>query len=164
MVPTTQEIPAQKKCCCETHAYFPQALERVAAALENAKNAIEAANKVDCEKAAKAEAGVAPALQSRLKFGGAKLRDTIQGVRDLQKLQDPINQVQLNRLIDDGLTLRRVTVPLGVLGIIFEARPDAAIQIAGLSIKSGNGVLLKCGRWETSLMMHACIHACMQAV
>eukprot|EP00286_Rhodomonas_abbreviata_P022547 CAMPEP_0181302904 /NCGR_PEP_ID=MMETSP1101-20121128/8252_1 /TAXON_ID=46948 /ORGANISM="Rhodomonas abbreviata, Strain Caron Lab Isolate" /LENGTH=456 /DNA_ID=CAMNT_0023408399 /DNA_START=977 /DNA_END=2347 /DNA_ORIENTATION=+ len=122
------------------------ALNRVADALENAKADIEAANAKDCEAAAKPEAGVAPALQSRLKFGGAKFRDTVKGVRDLTKLVDPIGQIQLHRELDQGLQMKRVTVPLGVLGIIFEARPDAAIQIASLGVKSGNGVLLKCGR------------------
>jgi glutamate-5-semialdehyde dehydrogenase len=122
------------------------ALERMAAALENAKADIEKANKADCEKAATPEAKVAAPLQARLKFGGAKLRDTITGVRDLKKLTDPIGQVQLHKELSPGLTMKRVTVPLGVLGIIFEARPDAAIQIASLGVKSGNGVLLKCGR------------------
>lgn len=101
---------------------------------------------MDCEAAAKPEAGVAGPLQARLKFGGAKLLDTIKGVRDLKQLPDPINEVQIHREIAAGLTMKRVTVPLGVLGIIFEARPDASIQIASLGIKSGNGVLLKCGR------------------
>eukprot|EP00802_Teleaulax_amphioxeia_P013018 Tamp_13065.p1 GENE.Tamp_13065~~Tamp_13065.p1 ORF type:complete len:456 (-),score=121.12 Tamp_13065:386-1579(-) len=118
----------------------------MAAALENAKADIEKANAGDCEKAAKPEAKVAAPLQARLKFGGAKLRDTITGVRDLKKLADPIGLVQLHKELASGLTMKRVTVPLGVLGIIFEARPDAAVQIASLGVKSGNGVLLKCGR------------------
>ena len=122
------------------------ALERMAAALESAKGDIEKANALDCEKASKPEAKVAAPLQARLKFGGAKLRDTITGVRDLKKLADPIGVVQINRELSQGLTMKRVTVPLGVLGIIFEARPDAAVQIASLGVKSGNGVLLKCGR------------------
>jgi len=122
------------------------ALERMAAALENAKGDIEKANALDCEKASKPEANVAPPLQARLKFGGAKLRDTITGVRDLKKIPDPIGLVQMHREIAPGLVMKRITVPLGVLGIIFEARPDAAVQIASLGVKSGNGVLLKCGR------------------
>ena len=122
------------------------ALERMAAALENARGDIEKANAVDCENAAKPEADVAAPLQARLKFGGAKLRDTITGVRDLKGLPDPIGTVQMHRELADGLTMKRITVPLGVLGIIFEARPDAAVQIASLGVKSGNGVLLKCGR------------------
>eukprot|EP00960_Hanusia_phi_P040314 754388-Hanusia_phi.AAC.1 len=122
------------------------ALSRVASALESAKTEIETANKSDCDVAAKPESNVAPPLQARLKFGGSKFRDTVQGVRDLMKLEDPIGRIQLHRELDQGLVLKRKTVPLGVLGIIFEARPDAAVQIASLGIKSGNGVLLKCGR------------------
>ncbi|MFM6277272.1 MAG: glutamate-5-semialdehyde dehydrogenase, partial [Dolichospermum sp.] len=75
-----------------------------------------------------------------------KLRDAIAGVRDVGKLDDPIGQVQINREIDNSLILKRITCPLGVLGIIFEARPEAAIQIVSLAIKSGNGVILKGGK------------------
>lgn len=106
-----------------------QALELVAAALENSVSAIEAANKIDCDKAAVPGSEVASALQARLKFGSSKIKDTITGVRDLIKLDDPINAVQIHRQLDAGLTMKRVTVPLGVLGIIFEARPDAAVQV-----------------------------------
>jgi glutamate-5-semialdehyde dehydrogenase len=75
-----------------------------------------------------------------------KLRDAIAGVRDVGKLDDPIGKVQIHREIDTGLILKRTTCPLGVLGIIFEARPEAAIQIVSLAIKSGNGVILKGGK------------------
>ena len=110
-------------------AAVAQALELVAASLENSISAIEAANKIDCDKAAVPGSEVAAALQARLKFGSSKIKDTITGVRDLMKLADPINEVQIHRQLDAGLTMKRVTVPLGVLGIIFEARPDAAVQV-----------------------------------
>jgi len=75
-----------------------------------------------------------------------KLRDAIAGVRDVGKLDDPLGKVQIHREIDTGLILKRITCSLGVLGIIFEARPEAAIQIVSLAIKSGNGVILKGGK------------------
>ena len=120
------------------------ALEAVARALETAIPLIIAANEVDL-KAAEAD-NLAPALYARLKLGESKLRTAIAGVRDVAKLEDPLGVERIHRELDEGLILKRVTCPLGVLGIIFEARPEALIQITSLAIKSGNGVILKGGR------------------
>lgn len=121
-----------------------QAIEAIAQGLELAKDDILQANLVDCQAAT--AAGIAKPLYKRLQLDEHKLRDAIAGVRDVGKLDDPIGQVQINREIDSGLILKRITCPLGVLGIIFEARPEAAIQIVSLAIKSGNGVILKGGK------------------
>ncbi len=121
-----------------------QALESIALALSAAASEILAANQADCE-AAKA-AGIASALYARLKLDEVKLRGAIGGVREVANLPDPVGVVQLHRELDQGLILKRVTCPLGVLGVIFEARPDAVMQISALAIKSGNGVLLKGGQ------------------
>ena len=120
------------------------ALAAVAKALEIATPDIIAANEADL-KAAELE-HIAPALYSRLKLGESKLQAAIAGVRDVSKLADPIGVTQIHRELDEGLILKRVTCPLGVLGIIFEARPEALIQITSLAIKSGNGVILKGGK------------------
>jgi glutamate-5-semialdehyde dehydrogenase len=120
------------------------ALEAVAKALEMATPAIIAANEADLQAAESAH--IAPALYSRLKLGESKLQAAIAGVRDVAKLPDPIGVIQIHRELDKGLILKRVTCPLGVLGIIFEARPEALIQITSLAIKSGNGVILKGGK------------------
>ncbi|BAY38257.1 gamma-glutamyl phosphate reductase [Nostoc sp. NIES-2111] len=121
-----------------------RAIAAVAVALESAKDEILQANIADCE-AATAD-GIAKPLYKRLQLDEHKLRDAIAGVRDVGKLADPVGQVQIQRELDTGLVLKRITCPLGVLGIIFEARPEAAIQIISLAIKSGNGVILKCGK------------------
>lgn len=121
-----------------------QAIEAIASALETAANEILEANAIDCETAL-AE-GIAKPLYNRLKLSDSKLKATIAGVRDVGKLPDPVGNMQIHRELDEGLILKRVTCPLGVLGIIFEARPDAAIQISSLAIKSGNGVILKGGK------------------
>lgn len=121
-----------------------QALTAIAAALEAAAPEIVAANQADCA-AAKAE-GLAPALYARLKLDDAKLRSAIAGVRDVARLPDPVGTLQLKRELDTGLILQRLTCPLGVLGVIFEARPDAVVQISSLAVKSGNGVILKGGK------------------
>lgn len=121
-----------------------QAVEAIAQALEAATSEILAANAADCQ-AAQAE-GIAKPLYNRLKLDETKLKAAIDGVRDVGKLADPVGTVQIQRELDEGLILKRITCPVGVLGIIFEARPDALIQITSLAIKSGNGVILKGGK------------------
>ncbi|MBN3899684.1 MAG: glutamate-5-semialdehyde dehydrogenase [Nostoc sp. NOS(2021)] len=121
-----------------------QALVAIAQALESAKDEILQANVADCEAAT--SVGIPKPLYKRLQLDEHELRDAIAGVRDVGKLDDPIGKVQIHRELDTGLTLKRITCPLGVLGIIFEARPEAAIQIVSLAIKSGNGVILKGGK------------------
>ncbi|MEW5856837.1 MAG: glutamate-5-semialdehyde dehydrogenase [Cyanobacteriota bacterium] len=121
-----------------------QAIEAIAQALEAAAPEIVAANAADC-KAAEA-AGIPKPLYARLKLDETKLKAAIAGVRDVGRLPDPVGTVQVHRELDEGLILKRVTCPLGVLGVIFEARPDAVMQISTLAIKSGNGVILKGGQ------------------
>ncbi|MBD1914915.1 MULTISPECIES: glutamate-5-semialdehyde dehydrogenase [Cyanophyceae] len=121
-----------------------QAIEAVAAALEANADRIVAANQADCE-AAMAD-NLAKPLYGRLKLDGVKLAGAIAGVRDVARLPDPVGTVQIHRELDEGLVLKRLAVPLGVLGVIFESRPDAVMQISALAIKSGNGVILKGGK------------------
>ncbi|MBI4779841.1 MAG: glutamate-5-semialdehyde dehydrogenase [Oscillatoriophycideae cyanobacterium NC_groundwater_1537_Pr4_S-0.65um_50_18] len=121
-----------------------RALEAIALALETHATEILAANQLDCETAL-AE-GLAKPLYERLKLNAEKLKGAIAGVRDLSRLPDPVGVTQIHRELDAGLVMQRVTCPLGVLGVIFESRPDALVQIASLAIKSGNGVVLKGGK------------------
>ena len=74
------------------------------------------------------------------------MRDMIQGVNDIVKLEDPIGKVLLKRELDEGLILTKTSCPIGVLGIIFEARPDVITQVSALAIKSSNAVILKGGK------------------
>lgn len=120
-----------------------QALQAVAEALMIHKEEIFAANAADMEQAEKE--GIAAPVLKRLKFDEGKLHDVIQGIQDLIGLKDPLFQTQLARELDEGLTLYRETCPIGVIGVIFEARPDALVQISALCIKSGNCVILKGG-------------------
>ena len=121
-----------------------RAIEAIANALERHEVEIVAANQADCE-AAIAD-NLAKPLYSRLKLDAVKLKAAIVGVRDVAKLPDPVGAVQIHRELDEGLILKRITCPLGVLGVIFESRPDAVMQISSLAIKSGNGVILKGGK------------------
>ncbi|MEM8722433.1 MAG: glutamate-5-semialdehyde dehydrogenase [Cyanobacteria bacterium P01_G01_bin.39] len=139
-----QTRTAARKLAILSTAERNSALEAVAQALETATPEIIAANEADLKAAV--ENNIAPALYARLKLGESKLQAAIAGVRDVAKLTDPLGVNQIHRELDQGLILKRVTCPLGVLGIIFEARPEALIQITSLAIKSGNGVILKGGR------------------
>lgn len=121
-----------------------QAIASIAQALENTAPDILAANQMDCQQA-QAD-GIAQPLYNRLKLDEAKLKGAISGLRDVEKLADPVGEIQIYRELDQGLTLRRITCPLGVLGVVFEARPDAVIQISALAVKSGNAVILKGGK------------------
>ena len=83
---------------------------------------------------------------NRLKLDENKMRDMIQGIIDISNLEDPIGKVLLKRELDKGLILSKISCPIGVLGIIFEARPDVISQISALAIKSSNAVILKGGK------------------
>ena len=109
---------------------------------KNSKEILEANNEdyLNAEKK-----GISRALLSRLKLSKSKLNSGIEGVRKVGDLADPVNQVQIKRELSKGLILERKTVPIGVLGVIFESRPDAVMQISSLAIRSGNGVILKGG-------------------
>jgi glutamate-5-semialdehyde dehydrogenase len=87
----------------------------------------------------------APALIARLGLGASKLTELADGLRQLAEKPAQVGRVQLRRELDEGLILERVACPLGVLGVVFEARPDAVVQIVGLALASGNAVLLKGG-------------------
>lgn len=119
-------------------------IESVAQALESAASEITAANQQDLDAAL--TDNIAKPLYGRLKLDEVKLKAAIQGVRSVASLPDPTGDITLHRELDTGLILKRIGVPLGVLGIIFESRPDAVMQISTLALKSGNGVILKGGR------------------
>jgi glutamate-5-semialdehyde dehydrogenase len=124
-------------------------LRDLAAALGDAtaRAAVLAANAEDVARA-KAD-GVEPALAKRLGIDGKKLDGLIDGLSQLAAMPDLVGRATLRRELDDGLVLERVTCPLGLLGVVFESRPDALVQIVGLAWKSGNAVLLKGGSEAT---------------
>ncbi|MGI5990459.1 MAG: aldehyde dehydrogenase family protein, partial [Lachnospiraceae bacterium] len=124
------------------------ALTAIAKALEEHREEIFAANKKDL--AAAKEKNVSPQIMKRLKFDEGKLTSCLEGIRQLAAMPDPVGKVLLKRQLDEGLILKRISVPIGVIGVIFEARPDALVQISALCIRSGNCAILKGGS-ETAL-------------
>ena len=120
-----------------------KALNLMADYLEKNSKEILDANHEDFNRAEKK--GISKPLLSRLKLSKEKLSLGIEGVRKVGYLSDPLGQIQIKRELSRGLILERKTVPIGVLGVIFESRPDAVMQISSLAIRSGNGVILKGG-------------------
>ena len=121
-----------------------RALMKARETLEEDAEEIFAANREDL--AAAKEEGLAAPLMQRLKFDRTKMEQVKEGLRSLAGLPDPIGETVFCHEITEGLKLYRVTCPIGVVGVIFESRPDALVQIASLTIKSGNAALLKGGR------------------
>lgn len=119
------------------------ALAAIAKALQSKSAEIIAANKLDLEAAEKAK--LAAPLLKRLKFDESKLGEVTEGVESIIKLTDPVGETLAATELDKGLELYKVSCPIGVIGVIFESRPDALVQISSLCLKSGNSVILKGG-------------------
>ena len=131
------------KTCQVTNEERKEALSLMAEALIiNAEKILEA-NRLDYECAKGKD--ISQSLLSRLKLTKEKLYLGIEGVRQVSDLLDPLGQLQINKELSKGLILQRKSVPIGVLGVIFESRPDAVIQISSLAVRSGNAVILKGG-------------------
>lgn len=120
------------------------ALKLIAEKLNEKKEIIFQANKEDMEAAV--SAGIQASVLKRLKFDESKLNDCIKGIHQLISLPDPLGRVLMARQLDEGLKLYRLACPIGVIGVIFEARPDALVQISSLCLKSGNCAILKGGK------------------
>ncbi len=118
-------------------------LKNIIENLNKDKEHILAQNKRDIENARLEN--ISSSILSRLLFDEHKMDTVIAGINDLIKMPDPIGKITLKRELDEGLVLTRTTTPIGVIGVIFEARPDALVQIASLCIKSGNAAILKGG-------------------
>jgi glutamate-5-semialdehyde dehydrogenase len=139
---------AGRKLASVSTAEKNQILLQIAESLESHAAEVLAANAEDAAEAAKlVDSGeMSKPLYQRLLLTPEKYRGMIDGVRAVAKLDDPAGRVLLRTLLDDGLVLEKASVPLGLLAVIFEARPDAITQIGALAIKSGNAVILKGGR------------------
>lgn len=124
-----------------------EALSLIRSSLDAHREEIFEANRKDLALAVQNQ--VAPAVMKRLTFDETKLSDVTQELTSLISLPDPIGKVTLHRELDEGLILTRVTCPIGVIGVIFEARPDALVQISSLCLKSGNCAILKGGKETT---------------
>ena len=139
---------ASKKAASLSTELKNAALLNIAKNLKENSDKIFEANKKDLSEAQilidKGE--LKQSVFNRLKLDENKMRDMIQGIIDISNLEDPVGKTLLKRQLDDGLILSKISCPIGVLGIIFEARPDVISQISALAIKSSNAVILKGGK------------------
>ncbi|MBR1582438.1 MAG: glutamate-5-semialdehyde dehydrogenase [Spirochaetales bacterium] len=119
-------------------------LKEIAKALNANKAEIFVENQKDISEAKKA--GIPEAILHRLLFSEDKLASVTKGLTELADIKDPIGKTREKRELDPGFILEKRTFPIGVIGMIFEARPDALVQIAGLALRSGNGIILKGGK------------------
>ena len=144
----TKAKNASKKVATLSTEIKNKALLNIANNLKANQDKIFEANKMDLELARPfVEKGeLSQSVFNRLKLDENKMRDMIQGIIDISNLEDPIGKTLFKRQLDDGLILTKISCPIGVLGIIFEARPDVISQISSLAIKSSNAVILKGGK------------------
>ena len=134
---------AAAKLAVTSTAVKNKALLAMAEALLAKQGEILAANALDMERAA--AKGMKSSMLDRLKLTGARIEGMADGLRQVAALPDPVGNVLDGKTLANGLTITKVRVPLGVIGIIYEARPNVTADAAGLCLKSGNAVVLKGG-------------------
>lgn len=134
---------ASRKLARATRAWKDRALTEMAEQLLGKTDQILAANQRDLERAE--QNGVAAPLIQRLTLTKAKIADLSDALRELAGLPDPVGQVVRGQTLPNGLRLRQMRVPMGVIAAIYEARPNVTVDIAGLAIKSGNAAILRGG-------------------
>ena len=145
----TEEIGKRAKVCANVisntnESIRNNALKAITNALINFKNDIITANQIDLKNAK--ENGLSDAMQDRLKLTEARIKEMAAGVTAIMLLSDPVGKVIWGESRPNGLLISKVTVPLGVIGIIFESRPNVTCDAAALCIKSGNAVILRGGK------------------
>ena len=123
-------------------------LSEIAKNIEKRKSEIFEANNKDLENAKELlnNKKISLSMFNRLKLDDNKMIDIISGIKDVIKLEEPINKILTETELDDNLILKKVSCPIGLIAVIFEARPDVISQISSLCIKSSNAVILKGGR------------------
>src|SRR5699024_1696405 len=149
MMTTLEEIGQQAQAAATELALLKTteknaALQAMATALLTEETAILTANEQDLQAAEMN--GVRPAMLDRLKLDHERLAGMAQGLQQVMQLPDPIGQAISGWQTENGLQIENVRVPLGVIGMIYEARPNVTVDAAGLTLKSGNAVILRGGK------------------
>ncbi|OYD09995.1 glutamate-5-semialdehyde dehydrogenase [Paludifilum halophilum] len=132
---------AAKKLAVAEEEKKNEALEAMATALIRHRDRIFSANETDLLQGEKA--GLPPALMDRLRLTRKRLEEMGEGLCQLRRMPDPVGEILDSRRREDGLRIEKVRVPLGVIGMIYEARPNVTVDAAGLALKAGNAVVLR---------------------
>ena len=119
-------------------------LEQIACDLETAIPTILEANSIDCSQAE--ENGVPSVMMDRLRLTKERIEGICEGVRQVANLRDPIGTVLETRTLENGLRIEKRQIPIGVIGMIYEARPNVTVDAAALAIKTGNAIILRGGK------------------
>ncbi len=135
------------------------ALRAIAAAIEAASADIVAANADDLERGIRD--GLTDGLRDRLRLDASRVQALADAVRDVAELPDPVGRVLDERTLPNGVHLQKVSVPFGVVGSIYEARPNVTVDIAALALRSGNAVVLRGG--TAALATNAALVAAMRS-
>lgn len=133
-------------------------IDKIKDALDSNREYLIEENKKDLLSAK--EKGISDSVLHRLVFDDSKINSCISSLIAVKKLECPTGKIIAKRELDEGLILEKVTYPLGVIGMVFEARPDAMVQIISLALKSGNGIILKGGSeaFNTNRAIRKVIH------
>ena len=134
---------AQRQVSAASRERKDAALEAIAEHLLASSQEVLAANEQDLVRAR--DSGMKEGLVDRLTLTGARLEQIARAVREIASLTDPVGQVVDGQVLPNGLRVRRVRVPLGVVGMIYEARPNVTVDVTALTLKSGNAVILRGG-------------------
>ena len=129
-------------------------LEQIAVSLEKNKDKIQQENRKDLE-AGKAN-GLSAAMLDRLELTDKRMKSMIDGVREVIELPDPVGHEYDERTRPNGLAIKKVRVPIGVIGIIYESRPNVTVDAAALTLKAGNAVILRGGERVDQFQPRAC--------
>jgi glutamate-5-semialdehyde dehydrogenase len=121
-----------------------KALEEMAKAIVDSSEEIKAANALDLEDARRS--GLSSAMIDRLTLNDDRIEDMAKGLRTLSGLSDPVGKIDANFIRPNGLTIEKIRVPIGVIGIIYESRPNVTVDAASLCLKAGNAVILRGGK------------------
>ncbi len=153
----TRVQTAQRELAGLTSEQKNRVLQQISLQLQDSRDRIAEAQQKDISQAERE--GLSPPLLKRLVLNDEKIDTLCRGTEDLQRLADPVGRVISARELDKGLELYQITCPIGVIGMVFESRPDALVQIASLCLKSGNAVVLKGGReaLQTNRVLTDCI-------
>lgn len=152
-MPKTEEIVfsmaqeakrASFKLSCLSSQEKNQALLAMAHSINDNRSEIKAENIIDIKLAQ--ENGLSAALIDRLMLDDKRIDDMISGIEKIVALTDPVGKLITSRMLENGLELRKVRVPIGVIGIIFESRPNVVADVAALCLKSGNAVIMRGGK------------------
>ncbi len=150
-------VAAAEQLAQATPAQKNRALKAAALALRSSSNQILLDNSADMDEAV--ARGLPNALLDRLKLDAVRIEAMARGLEDIEQLADPIGTVLAQWTRPNGLVIQRICVPLGVIGIIYESRPNVTADAGALCLKSGNAVILRGG--SESIRSNAAIHACL---